>query len=396
MRLKWWFKVNQNKLYKKYNFDPHGYLLRKAQITKTFKFLLNNFKYSVLKKLYVKKVQINKFRQRFFKAFKRRSWKYKHFFRRKSKKKIKKKKRIVVKRILKNWNYNFWNKFETNYFNRAFKNLKQNKYSSFFFLRAFKRSIDNRFSRGYRIKNRLRWINRNRKKHKRNKKKVSVRNSAKRKRRKLMKQITWLNVIKYRKKQKAWWLMRVTNKKAAFFYGVIQLKKFRYINKLNNRNIPLSYYYSNKLQCMLNIVLFRLNFFDNIFIANNFIRIAGIVLVNNKKVLYPFRFIKINDVISFHPAHFKKMFNIFYKRSKFNKSFIIKKMKKKPYRSKPSSFKLLKAVKNFVNVPSYIEYNYKIMHFILWRQPYENDFLSLGFKYYNTHLWSFETQLQYN
>lgn len=389
MRLKWWFKRNQNKLYKKYNFDPHGYLIRKAQITKTFKFLLKNFKYTVVKKLYIKKMQINKFNKRLIKAYKKKKWKYTVDLKFKQRKKKK-----ILKKIVKNWNYNFWNKFKTNYFNKSFNKLGQTKYSSFFFLKIYRRLIQDKFTKNYVIKNKIKQNYK--KKFNAHKRRISSKNLAKRKRRKLMKQITWLNVIKYRKKQKAWWLLRVTNKKAAFFYGITQLKKFRYINKLNKKNIPLSTFYAHKLECMLNIVLFRLNFFDNIFIVNNFIRIAGIVLVNNKKVLYPFRFIKINDVISFQTVYFKKMFNIFYKRSKFNKSFILKKIKKKNIQFKPTNFKLLKSVKNFINVPSNIEYNYKIMHFIMWRLPHENEFLSLNFRYYNTHVWCFETQVQYN
>ena len=139
--------------------------------------------------------------------------------------------------------------------------------------------------------------------------------------------------------------------------------------------------YGLKLECMLNIFFLRLNFFDNIFQVNNLIKKTRFVRINNKLCTYPYRIVNVYETISIDKYYFKKMLNIFIKRCKFNKSYVMKNFGKKGYKRK-------KIIKNVVNVPNFIEYNYKIMHFTLLDRPKLDQLKSQGYGFNNTSLFN--------
>lgn len=297
-----------------------------------------------------------------------------------------KKKKLKIKNFyknlkLKNWKYNFWSKFKYNYFN------SKKKYGIRLLKRLFRKKKVAKWKKAGFLKFRLRFY------YKKSSKPIrrhSTKKEMKKKKKKLLARLTWLKISRVRKKKKTWWLLRVNLKKTAYFYGIKKLQKFRYINNLFNKVMGLNFYAACRLECMLNMVLFRVNVFDNIYIVNNFIRACGI-FVNKKRVNYPFRVVKVNEFISFPLYMFKKVFSIFVKRSKFNKSFLLKK-----YKKKFKKYRLMHLLKNFVNLPPYIEYNYKILHFVLWRLPTRKEFLGAYFKGKNTYDWDLDTQLKYN
>src|SRR2546423_1921732 len=98
--------------------------------------------------------------------------------------------------------------------------------------------------------------------------------------------------------------MRVQQKKYALFYGNINNKKFRFIQSLTFKAMQLQSFAMIKLESMLCMIIFRFNIFKNMFFIINFIRVGG-CLVNNKKVLYPYKFIKLNDLVMINPKFFK-------------------------------------------------------------------------------------------
>ena len=202
--------------------------------------------------------------------------------------------------------------------------------------------------------------------------------------------ISWIKVNSALKKPESWWVIRELKRKVAFYYGFINIKKFRYISNFN-KNMSVNSNYGIKLECMLNIFFLRLNLFDNIFQINNLIRKTRFININNKLCTYPYRVINVFDTVSINKYYFKRMLNIFIKRCRFNKSYVIKSFIKKGYKRK-------KIIKNVVNVPNFIEYNYKIMHFTMIDRPKLNQIKSQGFGLDNESLftWSVNTKLKYH
>ena len=169
-------------------------------------------------------------------------------------------------------------------------------------------------------------------------------------------------------------------RKVAFYYGFINIKKFRFINNYSKR-MPVNTNYGVKLECMLNIFMYRLNFFDNIFHINNVIKKVRIIEINNKICIYPYRVVNLFDTVSISKHFFKKMFNIFLKRSKYNKSYLLGKLIRKGKKKK-------KVMRNLINIPDFIEYNYKIMHFTMFDKPKIKQIKSLGYGLGETSLYT--------
>jgi len=202
--------------------------------------------------------------------------------------------------------------------------------------------------------------------------------------------IAWLKVgLTYRKLEN-WWMVRELKRRVAFYYGFVNMRKFRYINNFN-KNMAVNSNYGMKLECMLNIFFLRLNFFDNIFQVNNLIRKTRFINIDNKLCTYPYRIINVFQTVSINKFYFKKMLNIFIKRCKFNKSYMLKNFTKKGYKRK-------KLMKNLVNIPNFIEYNYKIMHFTIIDRPKLSQLKSYGYGLGNSSLftWSVNTKIRYD
>lgn len=202
--------------------------------------------------------------------------------------------------------------------------------------------------------------------------------------------ISWLKVGKTYRKSENWWVVRELKRRVAFYYGFINMRKFRYINNFN-KNMQVNSNYGMKLECMLNIFFLRLNFFDNIFQVNNLIRKTRFIKIDNKLCTYPYRIINVFQTVSIDKFYFKKMLNIFIKRCKFNKTYVLKNFVKKGYKRK-------RLMRNTVNIPNFIEYNYKIMHFTVIDRPKLSQVKSYGYGLDNSSLftWSVNTKLKYN
>jgi len=202
--------------------------------------------------------------------------------------------------------------------------------------------------------------------------------------------VSWLKVGKTYRKSENWWVVRELKRRVAFYYGFINMRKFRYINNFN-KTMAVNSNYGIKLECMLNIFFLRLNFFDNIFQVNNLIRKTRFIMVDNKLCTYPYRVINVFQTVSINKFYFKKMLNIFIKRCKFNKSYVLKNFVKRGYKRK-------RLLRNTVNIPNFIEYNYKIMHFTVIDRPKLSQIKSYGYGLDNSSLftWSVNTKLKYN
>jgi len=109
-----------------------------------------------------------------------------------------------------------------------------------------------------------------------------------------------------------------------------------------------------KLECMLCVIIFRFNIFANMFFILNFIRLGG-CLVNDTIITYPYKFVKLNDIVLIHPRFFRKIFNKFNANMHFSAQFYLG--KKKFFLKK---FGLI-TPKILFNVPNYLKVNYKIL-----------------------------------
>jgi len=107
-----------------------------------------------------------------------------------------------------------------------------------------------------------------------------------------------------------------------------------------------------KLELMLCMILFRFNLFSNMFFILNFIRVGG-CLINNKIVTYPYRFVKLNDIVTVNTQYFKKVFNAF--NAKMHISY------RSLYKKKRILKHILTTPKILLNVPNYLIANYKIL-----------------------------------
>lgn len=354
-------KVTQSKLYRKYLIDPHNFLIKRGKISKTLKYILYKIFILIKKKYLIRRK--------------------KNFIRFRKKKKLRNNLKIF------NWKKNFWKNFKIYLVKKSLKKKKLRK-----LIRVKIRRVSRRI-RKYRYIYSKKPL-----KKKLSKKRAIVRNvlyglvrNANFRYRKSRK-LTWLKAFYFGKKRKTWWLLRETRKKTALYYGIIKLKKFRYINELCFKKMALPVFYNIRLECMINICLLRLNLLDSLFQINNLIKKTKIININNTVCFYPYRVIKVNDSIVISKFYFKKMFYIFLKRSKFNKSALLKNNKQK------KGVKKKRIIRNVINVPNWIEYNYKIMHFTLWRLPKLHEIKSYGYGYAGNTLfdWAIDTKLKYN
>jgi hypothetical protein len=154
-------------------------------------------------------------------------------------------------------------------------------------------------------------------------------------------------------------------KKMALFYGIITKRKFKFINNLTFLAIKLQLTAALKLESMLSIFLFRINLFTNMYTIINFIKLEG-CLINKKIVVYPFRMLKIGDVITINKKYFNKLLNDFY--IKFRSRYI--------YNIRKKDSTLLNRPLPILQFPSYIFVNYKIMHFKFLRYPKKREIIS--------------------
>jgi len=90
------------------------------------------------------------------------------------------------------------------------------------------------------------------------------------------------------------------------------------------------------LEGMLCVILFRLGIFDTMYFAKNFI-LEGGAIVNKKIVKNPYYRVSLLDDISVSKKFFRKIFHQFWIK--------------------------LREGSIFVNMPNYIAYNYRILHF---------------------------------
>jgi ribosomal protein S4 len=100
------------------------------------------------------------------------------------------------------------------------------------------------------------------------------------------------------------------------------------------------------LEGRLETILLRLNFFPSIYFIKRFIA-SGNVFVNNKLITYPAYFLEYNEIVSIDKRYFKLVY--YFLKSK------------------------LKSKKVFLNVPSFIEADYKLLVAMLIRSPKISD-----------------------
>lgn len=155
-----------------------------------------------------------------------------------------------------------------------------------------------------------------------------------------------VHVAAPRKKKKKWSLFALKNiyyKKVSLFFG---FKKVSTFFKLYNQVV--SVWGKNQFQLFLMLegrlenILLRLNFFSSIYFIKRFIE-SGNVFVNNKTITYSSYFLNYNEIVSIEKRYFKLVY--YFLKSK------------------------LKSKKILLNVPSFIEADYKLLVAMLIRSP---------------------------
>lgn len=125
------------------------------------------------------------------------------------------------------------------------------------------------------------------------------------------------------------------------FYGSLGKRKFKRIfrqNTINTNFVGRSFAYF--LECRLDVILYRANFFKSIFEARQYINHKKIY-VNGLLVTKPGFLVFINDIITV--SHFKEFY------TKLNSTLLARNL--------------------FINYPAYMEVNYKLGSIILVKMP---------------------------
>ena len=404
--MKRFFKIKK-KIYRKYLGDVWGEVILKGQKTRTFKFLLEIYRIKQVKSLFFRKKTAVKVRKAYFFRKKLALNSYSPY-------KIQLPLDFFGKsfnfdkldgdRTIYFWKQEFWKHFK--YIYKIYPKFGSVKKKTFRinYLPILRMATKHRLSRINKLKKILQ-IGKKVDFYKRVPKPANFSNERHRdyieKKRRLYNHISWLEVKHswWKRKITNWWYLRMTERRAAIFYGIFNLKKFRFIQNLSHKAMSLNALHVLKLETMLNIILYKLNIFKNIYFSNNFIRLKGILL-NNKLIYYPFKSIIKNDVVSFSKNCFKKIFNLFSLKLYHNKNLILKKAKKVSNWRSVEKFFLINFLKNprvAINKPAYFVVNYKILHAIMWRFPKRYEIS--GFYVYpgsNTYDWNFTTQTAYN
>lgn len=404
--MKRFFKIKK-KIYRKYFGDIWGQVIIKGQLTRTFKFLLEIYRIKQIKSLFYGKKTALRLRKAYFHRKKLNLNNYDptiltyyfDFF---------DKDRFIYDKDYKdhtihNWKENFWRHF-SNVYKYSQKSHARKKSFTRNHLSVLRLTSKHKLARGNRLK---KFLEADKKVdfYKRVKKPANYSNEKHKayieKKRRFYNHISWLEVKHswWKRKISNWWYVRMTEKRTAIFYGIFSVKKFRYIQNLSQKAMSLHVFYALKLEMMLNMVLFKLNIFNNIYFSNNFIKLNGILL-NNRPVYYPFRSITRNDVVSFSKIYFKKIFNLFTLKLYHSRSLILKKAKKITNWQKAEKYFLINFLRNprvVFDKPRYFVVNYKIMHALLWRFPKKSEITgSYVFPGSNAYDWNISTQLSYN
>lgn len=167
-------------------------------------------------------------------------------------------------------------------------------------------------------------------------------------------------------------------KRSLSFYGrlhnfVFQLR--RYFVNLNNRQLyfltqksvntetSLMKNFSFALETRVDAILLRINLFTSIGTIRQWI-LHGFVLVNLKKIWTSNQHVKIGDILSFSFKHKKLLKNYFFQRYfDFSESTKIYNLNKEFFFNYENS----KKIPFFL--PPYLDLNYKLFFFCLWRSP---------------------------
>ena len=153
---------------------------------------------------------------------------------------------------------------------------------------------------------------------------------------------------KKRKKRSLFGLKNIYYKKISLFFGFKKVSSFLKIYDLGgsvwgrNKSVVLSL-----LESRLEVFLLRLNLFPSIYFIKKFIS-HGNVFVDNKTITYPSHLLSLNQIVSFNRKYYKYLY-VWLKSS-------------------------LKSKRTYLNYPSFMEVDYKLLVAMLIRYP---DFKSL-------------------
>lgn len=174
--------------------------------------------------------------------------------------------------------------------------------------------------------------------------------SIRRWRRSRIRKISWINTKRYRIKPeqfrriyiKVKYTRRLETIRQQYYYGFDKAKNFLAFF----RRVEIGYgsfKFKLGLEGLLSHLIFRCNLVPTVRSAHLLIRLRAIYVNNQQPVFTRHKCLKVGDSFGVVPRYIRtiyRYFRIFLKR------------------------RLLK-----INVPNYLEYNYKIMYFFIWRRP---------------------------
>lgn len=173
-----------------------------------------------------------------------------------------------------------------------------------------------------------------------------------------------VHVASPRKKRKKWSLFGLKNiyyKKVSLFFGFKKvadfLKLYNSFKKIWGAN-QSSFFLA--LECRLDNLLYRLNFFDSFYFLKRFI-LSGNVLVNNKIINYSSYILVPGDIISVNKSYFQFIYGSIKSR--------------------------LLSRRVLLNAPTFVEVDYKLLVAIVLRSPHSKDLtMPVSFNLYTSPL----------
>jgi ribosomal protein S4 len=179
-----------------------------------------------------------------------------------------------------------------------------------------------------------------------------------------------------RKRRSFFGLQIIKRQKMRFFATQLTSKKYTIYLTKAKRSISLLKKFFQLYETRFDIFLFRINFIIDGFSAHQLINHRNF-MINDKISIFPGQQIAFYDVVS--PVNKSFFFFTIYKRLKEIKKQALKKIKfiKKKFSKNNfknfflfrSRYKRFNLFKYYINIPSYIEINYRIMSAIFIKNP---------------------------
>lgn len=193
-----------------------------------------------------------------------------------------------------------------------------------------------------------------------------------------------INLRPRRKKRTFFGLRILKRQRMRFFSAQMTAKKYCFYLKKASHSVSVVKKFFQLFESRFDVFLYRLNFIENGFSGHQLINHKNF-MINNKVVVFPSQVIGFYDMVS--PVNKKYFFFMLLKKLRIMLSSLRKKLAflkdsflekdklnyKKRFRMARSRLKKLFINNIYINIPLYIEINYRIMSAIFIKLPFTNE-----------------------